>query len=41
MKKNEGREKAQLTLACLFIVYNIINLTRHQGVCLMRLYFER
>ena len=41
MKKNEGRQKAKLTLAYLFIVYNIINLTCHEGVCLIRRYFER
>ena len=26
---------------CLFIVHNIINLKRHEQVCLMRLRFER
>ena len=27
--------------ACLFSVYNIISLSRHEQVCLMRLHFER
>ena len=40
MKKNKRRQKAKLTLACLFIVYNIINLTRHEGICLMRQYLR-